>query len=420
VTARSLPSEVARVVREGDVAKYGGEVHRAVMAVVAAAVECEWSVVAIEELFAETTELGARARVQWADGFGDELAKAYHKACLWQAENVDAIAEYIEAADEIGYGRSRVARQCLLALLWLWHRGGQKRDEADNPIVTASLRLLSELTLASLSTVHRAANMLCDRGIASPHHEGEAHGIAGAERRARSSSRWTLAPLTSLASRMHNNENNNLARTRVRAESVVSEIVHGRETHHASSGVRLHSVWSESGLGANAQRTYAAMCSLGPCKVSQLAEATRLHRNTLSRGSRGVLQRLQLYGLCDRKPNGLWVALEADLDGIAEELGVSDRGAQLHERYEACRNAFDAWHHAHLGGGVVADLRSPARRAQTLANPLPRLRSAPSARVRAAGPVRLLTDDEIEARIAALLSARGAEERKDEHPCVPG
>ena len=95
-----------------------------------------------------------------------------------------------------------------------------------------------------------------------------------------------------------------------------------------------------AGLGPNAQRVYTYLAQDGPVTVAEISCATGLSRNGLSRKNDGILQRLQEWGLADRKDDEAsrgrcaWVALDADLDRIAQERGALGRRVQLRELHQ--------------------------------------------------------------------------------------
>ncbi len=89
-----------------------------------------------------------------------------------------------------------------------------------------------------------------------------------------------------------------------------------------------HDVWRYQGLGP-ARLTYQFLLS-GISTAKQIAELYGRTVKTIN----GHLESLAQYGLAERKPDGRsWIALDRDLDELAEELGTLGIGKERSEQY---------------------------------------------------------------------------------------
>lgn len=146
------------------------------------------------------------------------------------------------------------------------------------------------------------------------------------------------------------------------SNSVVSEdLSRSEEGAQSSLEQRLHILWTNVGLGANARRLWFLLDEVGPVSATVLAESLGLSVNA----ARKLLRRLRDLGLASKIKgrNGGWLkrlTAPADLDLIAESVGVIGWRAAMAARCEHEREDYE-----HL---LAARLRygSPLRSADPL------------------------------------------------------
>jgi Bifunctional DNA primase/polymerase, N-terminal/DeoR-like helix-turn-helix domain len=315
------------LLRFGDThGRYGGDASRLSYAITREAILSRWTLDDVYEALACSTNLGGRKVQGILATRGERAARGYVARAY--SKLVTSLS-----TSEVGQ-RVAAARTQLYATAWPGKAGCTNRkvleallqvaERAAEEPFSASERQLSELSLVPQKTIHAALLRL----------ERERCWFTRASKgRGQHASSFVLAVDAASATRQDSTHN---------VITITSPThVNSDDDSHALFDDASHDLWASPArgrpsLGPSAGIVHAALHRTGGATTRQLSEQLPLSRGTIRRN----LNRLAEVGLAARADGRVWLAVEADLDKLAADLGVVGTRARLRTIHELDRRGY--------------------------------------------------------------------------------